>query len=387
MPVVLHVITSLAVGGAEQQVVNLVRASSKGELRHVVCQLGPPDDLAEPLSSAGCEVIRLSRRRRRRYLGAYRGLTDVIARVQPDIVHSWLFHARFAASMAIRATRPPHVASLQGTDYDPESIIDTGLSPSKMAAQRIVERMMATQPVLYVAASQAVKDSYVRRVNIAPDRILVIPNSVDPARARTDHAAGRAFRRSLGITDAGFVFVNMGRLIPGKGHPELFEAFARLACADPAIRLIVAGDGPLRATLTRVVAQSPANGRIRMLGTVTDVSGLLSAADAFVFPSRSEGFPLALAEAMCAGVPTAACDIPVTREMAGDPPTLLLSAPGDVNALAESMQRLRAEAALAGSLGAGARRRATDLYSVEHTVPLWLAAYQAAGAAAHAPEM
>jgi glycosyltransferase involved in cell wall biosynthesis len=378
-PVVLHVITSLAVGGAERQLVNVVRGTAVRGIRHVVCHLGPPSDLAPVLRDAGVEVLRLSERRRRRYVGAYRRLAPLIDRLEPDVVHSWLFHARFATCLGNCRKPPSHLASLQGTDYDPDSIVATGLSTRKMAVQRHVERALAARTATrFVAASQAVKDAYVGRIGITADRIAVIPNSVDPDRICTDPAAGRAFRRNLGIADDAFLFASVGRLIPGKGHHDLLHAFESLAGTDAEAVLLVAGEGPLARSLRGIAPDLHALGRIRLLGTVTDVGALLSAADAFVFPSSSEGFPLALAEAMLAGLPAVAADAPAMHELAGDRPALLLTPRGDVGALAGCMRRLRSDRGFGGELGDAARHRATELYSVARTAPLWLEQYRAA---------
>jgi glycosyltransferase involved in cell wall biosynthesis len=365
------------VGGAEQQLVNLVRASQGDSLRHVVCQLGPPDDLAVPLQESGCEVIRLSDRPKRRYVWAYRGLAEVTARIRPDVVHSWLFHARFAATLAGRHG-PSHVASIVGTTYETETIRQTGLSPAKLKAQRLVERAMARTGVRYVADSQTVKDSYVRQVGITPARIRVIPNAVDPSRVVADRLAGQDCRRRLGISGDGFLFVNVSRLIPGKGQLDLLQAFDRVAARDPEVWLALAGDGPLRSSITQAAMGMNSAGRILVLGTVTRLGELLAASDAFVFPSYSEGFGMAVAEAMLCRLPIAATDIPPLRELAGEPPAMLLSPPGDVDALTESMLRLRREPELRSASGTAAGRRAEELYSPPRVLSLWRSAYGAA---------
>jgi glycosyltransferase involved in cell wall biosynthesis len=375
---ILHVITSLGVGGAEQQLVNLVRGGRGTSLRQVVCQLGPPDDLAETLRDSGCEVIRLNDRRKRRYVWAYRGLAEAIARVKPDVVHAWLFHARFAAFAAGWRTSTARVSSLQGTDYEPASIDQTGLSPTRMSAQLRLERAMVARGGVYVAASQAVRDSYVRRVGIAPEQIRVIPNSVDPARVAAGRGDRRSVRQRLGVPDTGFLFLNISRLVAGKGQTELLAAFDRLAGEDPEVWLALAGEGPLESRLSAAATGAASAERIQTLGTVSGVGELLAAADAFVFPSYSEGFPVALVEAMLVGLPILASDIPAVREMAGQPPTMLLTPPGDLPALTESLRRLRRESEGLRSRGTRASARARDLYVSGQTFPLWLAAWGAA---------
>ena len=377
---VLHVITSLAVGGAEQQLVNVVKATSSPELRHAVCQLGPPRDLAGRLTDLGCEVTCLTDRPRRRHVFAFRGVGEVIRRLRPDIVHSWLFHGRFAAAVAIGRGGPAHVASLQGTDYDPGSIVETGLRPMRMAAQRRVERAISRRAVAYVAASQPVKDSYVARVSIAPGRIAMVPNSVDPDRLRADPRTAKELRAGVG-REPGFLFVNVSRLVPGKGHDELLRAFARLVSDDPSCHLLLAGDGPLRERLENVALRLSLQAHVRFLGTTDQIGDLLGAADAFVSPSRSEGYGLALAEAMLAGLPVIAADIPATRALLDGEPAALLFPPGDWEGMLGLMRRLRADPRLGESLGCAARALVADRYTLQVTAPKWSAVYRRAATA------
>jgi glycosyltransferase involved in cell wall biosynthesis len=373
---VAHVIHSLAIGGAEQELVDIVTATGGGSTRHLVCALGPPDDLARCLEAVACPVHRLHSTPQRRYPFAYRPLRRLLAQIEPDVLQSWMFHARFATTLANRDLRRPHVACLQGTDYDPRSIAATGLSPRRMALQCQVERLLArSRTTRYVAASSAVRDAYALHVPLDSQRIRIIPNAVDPDRVAPAARARALIRDELGVPDDTCLFLNVARMIPGKGHAELLAAFGAVASSNPRVGLALVGDGPLRTGLEKTAGSLPGAQRIHFAGGRADVPALLAAADAFVLPSHSEGFSLALAEAMLAGLPCIATDIPATREAAGEPSALMLGPPDDASALAGAMATLSASPELRRQLSALGRERAERCWSIHVTAQRWLDLY------------
>jgi glycosyltransferase involved in cell wall biosynthesis len=372
-PIVLHVINALRVGGAERQLVALV-TSTAAEIEHVICCLGPPAPLAVELETRGVRVIRLFNRGQRRYPLAFFRLRELLRELRPAVVHSWLFHAR-AASWIATSSGPAHVASIHGTDYDPSSINATGLPRRRMAVQLRLERLIARSSVHYVAASEAVAESYRRHVRMRAEQLSVIPSGVDPERICAAPEDGRELRVRLGLTPTDFVFLNYGRLVPGKGLSELLDAFDGVARADPDVRLVVAGTGPLHVALQAQRDRLHARDRVHLHGEVQEVAELLAAADCFVFPSVSEGAGLALVEAMLAGLPTIAARSPAVVEIAGQPPAALLTGPADVAGLADAMGRVRTEAELREALSSAGARRVRERYVISVLRPQWLAFY------------
>ena len=145
-----------------------------------------------------------------------------------------------------------------------------------------------------------------------------------------------------------------GRLDPVKGLDSLTRAFESVA-ADTEAHLVLAGDGPLRAELDRRIATLNLGDRVHLIGNRDDVASLLRCADLFVFPSRTEGLPNALLEAMAAGLPIVTTDAPGCRDLVTDERTGLQVPYGDTSSLARAMRRLLDDRALAGRLGAAAR--------------------------------
>ena len=158
------------------------------------------------------------------------------------------------------------------------------------------------------------------------------------------------------------VFVSVGSFAPCKAMPDLVAAFIRVADGRPHVRLVLVGDGPDRRRCADLVARAGLDHQVTFAGYRTDVGSVLLSADAFVLPSLNDNQPLALLEAMAAGLPcvaTAVGGIPEVLDGVG-----LLVPPGDHWALATAMGRLLDDDELAARLGSQARRRVHDHFGM-----------------------
>lgn len=225
-----------------------------------------------------------------------------------------------------------------------------------------------------------------RRSITEPDRVLVVsrhwqnllardfgvnaaivPNGVDAERFASPGPMSRAALRKRAGLDGGFVYLTVGGLEPRKGSLTLVEALARArAEVGPEVRLAVVGGHsfqdhhPYRERcLARAEDLGLTDDGLVLLGTVTDdeLTAWYHAADAFVFPSVTEGWGLAVLEAMAARLPVVTSDIPVFREYLSDEDAVLV-APGDVDALSSAMTRLAGDADLRSRLAARGPRLA-----------------------------
>jgi glycosyltransferase involved in cell wall biosynthesis len=174
------------------------------------------------------------------------------------------------------------------------------------------------------------------------------------------------------------VLLTLGRLQTVKGHDQLIDAFARIADRFPDWEVRIHGDGPEREALAARIRDRGLDGRVHLGRTIADVGQRLREADLFVLPSRVEGFPNALAEAMAWGLPV------VSFDCASGPADLirpdldgLLVPPGDVPALAAAMARLMADPAERNRLAARAPE-VLDRFSQARVMELWESALQSA---------
>lgn len=201
-----------------------------------------------------------------------------------------------------------------------------------------------------IAVSEAARHSVTSRMGDAG--MAIVPNGVDVERFASAIPASLPPGRHL-------LFV--GRLEERKGFPVAVQAFARLADRNPDLRLLVIGDGSEKDAVDRLVPAVRA--RVDMLGRVDDsrLSAYLKAATIYLGPATGgESFGIVLAEAMAAGLPIVASDIPGYRDVARNGVEAVLVQPGNPAALAEGVQRVLDDPSLARSLGARGSRRAHD---------------------------
>jgi glycosyltransferase involved in cell wall biosynthesis len=172
--------------------------------------------------------------------------------------------------------------------------------------------------------------------------------------------------------------VTLGRLSKVKGHDMLIDAFAAVAGAFPDWDLAIVGEGPERKSLERAIRTRGLKDRVQLPGATEQVGDCLRAADLFVLPSRAEGFPNALAEAMACGLPVVSFDCHSgPSELIRDGVDGLLVPPADVTGLARAMARLMGSAPERAALGAAA----TDVlarFSEVRVMEQWESAIQSA---------
>lgn len=158
------------------------------------------------------------------------------------------------------------------------------------------------------------------------------------------------------------------RLQADRGLYFLLKAWRQVLQRRPQACLWLAGEGPDRAALEEQIRSLGMMGRVLLPGTFVQVDELLAAADLFVFPSQQESLSLSLLEAMAAGLPIVAADAPGSRAALLDDRHGLLAPPRSSEALAQAIERLLADPPLAARLGAAARRRAQQCFSLERCV-------------------
>lgn len=163
-------------------------------------------------------------------------------------------------------------------------------------------------PERIVCVSDSVRNELATRYRFSPDKLVTIPNGVNVDRFQRDRAAGRSLRRTWRIPEDAFVFGAVGRLSGMKRFQHALDAFARVCQATRRdVRFVLAGTGPLREALEDQVLRAGISHLVTFPGYTDRPEQVYSALDVFVMPSRNEGLPLALLEAMgCECCPVAA---------------------------------------------------------------------------------
>lgn len=360
---VLHVLDTLETGGSEMSTLEIARKFRHTEV--LVAHLYPGRRLRPRFEAAGLRVISLDLPGRYAPFRGVSALVDLIRRDQPDVLHSSLFRASLLARWAARRTGLPLVESLVGDPYaTSRRRAFSSIRRWKLRGLWLLDAATARWVTRFVPVSQTLAERYQQTLGISPERMTVIHRGRDPERYAPASAERRAdLRRRFGIGDEPLL-IQTARLLPHKGQTELVEAFAAVVRRVPESRLWLAGEGPQRPVLERIVRQRGLD-RARLLGNRMDVPNLLAIADLFAFPSHLEGHPGALIEAMLTGLPIVASDIPMHRETLEPGHSGILTPLRDPPALAAAMLRLLRDRPTAERLGREARRVACERFSIE----------------------
>lgn len=308
---VLHVITGLGIGGAEQQLRLLLRHLP---VQGRVVTLTNPGPVALGIEADGTPVTHLGMTGNRD-LGALPRLARLIREGGYDLVHTHLYRACVYGRLAARLGGVRRVIATEhslGESQIEGRPLSTGTRALYLASERL-----GTSTV-------AVSASVARRLaawGVAPDRIQVVPNGIETGRFAFVPRARRLTRGVLGIPEDAFVVGGVGRLAPGKRFDRLIRAVASV----PEARLLLVGDGERREELRAVARECGAAGRVLFFGACEDppldgpagpmLPELLAAMDVFVSTSPDETFGLAVVEALAAGLPVLYVACPAIEDL------------------------------------------------------------------------
>jgi glycosyltransferase involved in cell wall biosynthesis len=294
---IFYLISSLAQGGAERHLLDLARHLDPDRFASDICVLKDQSHFQGDVP-AGQPRYRL-RSRVWASPPAFARLVVALRAAQPQILHTYLndgnLWGRLAASFS-GPQRPRIITSVHLDDMGP--------------GYRWVESRLAGRTDCIIAHSRSVERLLVDEIGIARERVVVIPNGIDPDRFRPAAADAKAAARAAhGLAAGDFVALMAARIAQQKNQDLVIEALARLKAAGalPArFRLLLAGRVSSRVYDLRVraaVARAALGDLVRFLGPVRDMPSLYAAADVVLMPSQTEASPIAALEALACGVP------------------------------------------------------------------------------------
>jgi glycosyltransferase involved in cell wall biosynthesis len=353
---ILHVISKLPVGGVENQLFMILGNYDRGKLCPLVCSLSDKGEIGKEIEDSGIEVIPLDKLKHGFDWTIVKDIYNLIKTRNVKIVRTHQYHANLYGRLAAWLAKVPCIIASVHNVYT----IDRKIH------RRIINKFLARYSDKVVAVSGTVKRDVLTYDGLAEDKVSVIYNGIDSDSFL--NLNGSLIRSNLGISSETPVVGTVGRLTVQKGQKYLIDAVSTLRENFPQIVLLIVGDGPLRGEIEKYIKTLGLEGNVILLGTRRDIPQLLSAMDIFVLPSLWEGLGTAVIEAMAAGKPIIATDIPPLREIINSEKVGILVPVKDSNAFASSIELLLHNRTLAENLGKSAKERALSHFTIDITV-------------------
>ncbi len=362
---VLQVTHDLGVGGLPRVVVTL--ATSLDPSRYdvsVLCMRGR-GALAEDLERAGIPIFDLAPPRQPDRLAAWRTLQH-LRRLRPDILHTHNSQPFLEAGLAGLLARVP---AFIHTDHGREF-------PDRRRYM-LAERVMSRFADRVVGVSEQTARDLVHWEKMRPERVIAIENGIDGGPFAHAPDVGEA-RRSLGLSETVPVIGAVSRFQPEKGIDLLIEALPRVIEAVPGACCVLAGYGDEEALLRGRARELGLEDRVRFLGSRRDIPVILAAMDVFFLPSRREGLPMALLEALAAGRPIVAARVGGIPGVLEEGRTGTLVPPESPSDLADGIIALLADPARRRDYAEAGRRLFQGRFSAEAMTSRYEALYEEA---------
>jgi glycosyltransferase involved in cell wall biosynthesis len=361
VPRVLLLIPTLDRSGAEQQLTLLATHLPCDEFEVRVATLTRGGPFADMLQQAGIPVIPLRKRFKFDPVALWK-LRQLLNDWQPDILHTWLFAANAYGRLAVgRHRRCKVIVS--------ERCVDSWKSGWQL---RLDQRLISRTDLL-VGNSRSVADFY-RQQGFPTDRLRAIPNGIDlPIETPLSRDVTLA---AWDIPPHSRLVGYVGRLAKQKRVRDLIWAFELLRSLQDDVHLLIVGDGPEKSALQQFTRDIQADRQVYFVGHRDDARQLFPLLDVFWLASDFEGLSNSVMEAMAAGVPVVASDIPPNRELVVPGETGFLVPVGDRAAFAQFTAKLLADPELAHRLGAAGRERIRLEFSIENMVAGYATLYR-----------
>jgi glycosyltransferase involved in cell wall biosynthesis len=355
---ILYVVTTLGVGGAEKQVIDL--AAQMAASGHVVALMALKHSEEEwPVK---LPVLRLNLRKTP--LGIWKGLRfarQFLVLFRPDILHSHTFPANlFARLLRLFGT---HIASINTI----HNVYEGGWH--RMLIYRLTDPLTDRT----TSVSTAAAERFLRFGAIKKAKNTVLTNGIDAGKFQPDRNRRKVTRGWMNADDE-FVWLAVGRLVPAKDYRNLLHAFSEVRKIDTRAKLWIAGESDETKIRTLLTGFEDPGNAIQFLGLRRDIVDLLDAADGFVLSSAWEGMPLAVGEAMAMEKPVVATDVGGVRELLGEAGVLVPAK--DSEALSKAMLTvMRMTVGERKSTGSAARQRIEQHFSIHAKSQEWTTLY------------
>jgi glycosyltransferase involved in cell wall biosynthesis len=378
---VLYLVDGLGLSGKTKAMVDLIAGLDPGRFRpHVVTFDTEGSALYQRLRALEVPVDEIPCPDRLN-VGVMTRLGAIVRRLRPEVIHCYnprpmLYGgtvARLARVRAILGTLSAFACLTPDGAYRflPQKLVSTS------RRNRLRNRLAAWLVRAVVTVSPSLGRNFCRYNGIDVGRLRVVPYGVDVQRFASVPADRVAdFRARHALAPDAIVIGSVGRLVEQKDYPTQLRAFALAAARNPALVMLLLGDGPLRGELEALARSLGVADRVRFAGHSNDVPVALRAMDIYVLASKFEPYGVAILEAKAAGtaiVATRVNEVPeILSEGPGGDAAGRLVPPEDAAAMAEAFVALAADGGARRALGARAAREAV----AKHSLAALIGAYQ-----------
>ncbi len=350
----MHLIHQLGTGGAENGIINLLNNINTKLFETSICAF----------VGNGAQTVRLDQGVTRLFeLGKRVGndltipirLRRLFRKWRPHILHTHAWGTLCEGIIGAKLARVPVVIHGEhGTiQHDGRNIY--------------IQRLFWGLTHQILSVSKAHKESLTKTIGYSPRKIKVILNGVDTERFSCKRR-NEGLRNSLRIAEKDVVIGTVGRLVPVKNQKMLIKAFAPLARRYSNLKLILAGDGPLKNELSQLAVSLGVSSRVMLLGRRSDIPEILQSMDIFVLTSISEGMSNTILEAMSSWLPVVASNVGGNPELVANNLTGFLFPSNNINALADALKILIEDSVRRKEMGAAGRKIIETEFSLKTMV-------------------
>jgi glycosyltransferase involved in cell wall biosynthesis len=361
---VAYVIGELSKGGAEYQLVELIRHLDPQRYHPMVFVLAEGGYWTGRLRDLGVEVLSFPRQGSAD-IGRLRRLRAALRAYRPDVLHTVLWSANvYGRSAALGLGIPAVIAAERNVIRRPPW-------------QRRLERLLDRWTHAYLVNSVAIRTQLVASGRLAADKITVIHNGIDLAPLPAFSLDRTRARQALGMPPDRRLVAQVGRLTAQKDYPTFLAAMETVLKQMPDVDALIIGEGEDRDALRARAAATGHGERIRFLGLRHDVPQVLAAVDVLALTSQYEGLPNVVIEAMATGAVPVVTDVGGCRELVTHGESGFVVPPGDPAAVASAVSAVLGDAALAARMATAARAHVEATLAVEAMAASTMAVYDA----------
>jgi glycosyltransferase involved in cell wall biosynthesis len=333
---IVFIITGLSTGGAEMMLLKVLARLDRQRFAPHVISLTTLGELAPRIAALGIPVGAVGMKAGLPSPSGFFRLVRLLKRLNPDVVHTWMYHADLLGGLAARLAGASSIAwcirnsnlDKDKTKFSTRAVVGLCASISKWVPSRIL------------SCSEKARQVHVG-CGYAAEKMVVVPNGFELSQFKPDLDARFRVRAELGITDQTPLVGVIGRFDPQKNHAGFFEAAGVLHRHMPKVHFVLAGQGidVSNAALMQTITQEGVAANTHLLGLRNDMPALMAALDVLASSSSyGEAFPNVLGEAMACGVPCAVTDVGDSAYIVGDTGRVVAS--GDMRGLAAALEEL-----------------------------------------------